>query len=219
MKPRSRTAQWHLLLWEAAAGAVRWNSFHCFACTVWLCTKAGRRWQWESRNNTGGRNLGHHSWVWTAALGRDLRVGKCHRYSPSPDCGVLEAFGLHRKFYLHQVNIIQRTPSQAVRKTTALKNQELCHSMTTYAQIDFGYNPRNPYNQRAQLFVVATRTQLGSKTCSCSSQASKEKPMALEILLREEKFGTKYDKKNCKREKRSKWRCELYAWQNRLGLE
>lgn len=36
--------------------------------------------------------------------------------------------------------------------------------------------------------------------CSCNSQASKEKPMDLEMLLLEENLGTKYDEKNVKEE-------------------
>lgn len=65
----------------AAPGGLRWNSFHCFGCA--------RRQAWEGNEGAettwGGTNLGHHFCVWTGdwALGRDLRVGKCYRYSPT----------------------------------------------------------------------------------------------------------------------------------------
>lgn len=103
---------------------------------LWLCTKAGVRGQRGSRNNVGRDKSGPPFLCLNCRLGSGKRPEsrKVLQIQPhrrhSPDCGELEAFGLHRKFYLWQVNIIQRTLSQAVRETTALKNRELCHSTT-----------------------------------------------------------------------------------------
>lgn len=59
MKPRSRTAQWHLLLWEncysAASSMSKVNLINPLLCLLFFVVHKGRliRCEWESRNYVG----------------------------------------------------------------------------------------------------------------------------------------------------------------------
>lgn len=136
MKPRSRTTQWHLLLqkncYSAASLMNKVNLINPLLCLLIFVVHKGRltRCEWESRNNVGIEKSGPPFLCLNCRSGSEkrpesrsvLQIQTHRRWAGSVLTPVSwKHLRLSRKVYLQQTDIIQRTLSQVVRETTALK--------------------------------------------------------------------------------------------------
>lgn len=129
MKPRPRTARWHLLLQNSCYSADslmrNMNLIILLLCLLVFVVHKGRIIR-ESRNNVGTEESGPLFLCLNCRLSSENRPESRSLVQLQPH-GWSWLWRLGGKVNLRQTDT-QRTRSQVVRETTALTNQKLCHS-------------------------------------------------------------------------------------------